>query len=64
MMGMYIFSPVLACREQNVVVANKIACRLGYEGEMEDRKKLLHFFKKIKMEPLIVLRLEHYFNTV
>ncbi|XP_065202768.1 esterase E4-like [Planococcus citri] len=63
LMGMYEFSPVLPTRLTHIPLAYKIARRLGYDGKMNDRRGMLSFFKKIKAESLIALRLELYYNT-
>ncbi|XP_065202764.1 esterase E4-like isoform X2 [Planococcus citri] len=62
LMGMYIFSPVLALREENASVAYEIACQLGYKETFDDKKKLLKFFKTVNMEMLLMLRPEVHFS--
>lgn len=63
-MGMYIFSPVLVLKEENASIAYDTACRLGYKGTPDDKKKLLKFFRNLNIELLIVLRPEVLFTKV
>ncbi|XP_065217622.1 esterase E4-like isoform X3 [Planococcus citri] len=57
-MGMYLLNPTLNTLHENTSVAFKIAESLGYKGAIEDRKKLLSFFKKIPIEAIILSKPE------
>lgn len=63
-MGMYIMSPALMTRRENVTTAFEMAKSLGYNGTAEDRKKLLSFYKKIPIDTLLLLKPISYTDQV
>ncbi|XP_065202770.1 esterase E4-like [Planococcus citri] len=62
MMGMYIFSPVIVYPPDHDSVAYDIARKIGFEGQRDEHKKLLKFYKKVDLPTFILARSEHYFN--
>ncbi|XP_065202732.1 esterase E4-like [Planococcus citri] len=52
LMGSYGFIPLASSRDSNEIYAFKMAQRLGFEGELSDRKQLLSFLKKQDAELL------------
>lgn len=51
-MGMYLFGPVFRFKESHEQIAFEFAQVLGYEGDLDDKKKLLNFLKKVPHETL------------
>ena len=63
-MGVYIFTPVMCFLPENISAANQLADKLGYDGKPGDDRKILHFYKKIDIDIVVMARMERFFNKV
>lgn len=63
-MGMYALSPTLITHRENATIAFEIAKSLGYDGTVENKRKLLTFLKTTFIDAIIVLKLESLFFNV
>ncbi|XP_065205757.1 juvenile hormone esterase-like [Planococcus citri] len=57
LMGMYIFNPTLITCNEHITLAYKIAREQGYEGKIEDRRKLLNFLKQFRLDLYLLSKL-------
>ncbi|XP_065218915.1 esterase E4-like [Planococcus citri] len=65
LMGMYILNPTLIFPKENASIAFDIAKALDYEGDdVNDRKKLLRFYKTIDIDEIFPLRIESVFDEI
>ncbi|XP_065211401.1 esterase FE4-like [Planococcus citri] len=58
LMGTYAFSPVVATSSENLPTAYDVAVRTGYDGELENHKKLLHFYKNLAYDQVPIIKHE------
>lgn len=66
LMGMYSLNPALITQtaDQNATSAFEIAKSLGYDGTVENRKKLLAFLKNTPIDTIILLKPESLLHKV
>ncbi|XP_065211408.1 esterase FE4-like isoform X2 [Planococcus citri] len=56
LMGMYNFNPVLVIPSDHVSTAYDLAVLLGYDGQLDNHKQLLNFFKSINYDRVLMIR--------
>ncbi|XP_065216698.1 esterase E4-like [Planococcus citri] len=63
LMSGYLMNPIAPYQETNEIHAREMAKLLDYEGELDDRKKMLNFLKRKTPEQLINTLLQYEFGT-
>ncbi|XP_065211404.1 esterase E4-like [Planococcus citri] len=64
MMGMHNFNPVLVISSDHVSTAYDLAVLTGYDGEPDNHKKLLNFFKSVDYDRILMIRREQLLRNV